>query len=76
VIRAFRFGNPSKSSIVISIEPWTDELTIPPGSVLTLHCQYEDRDDPPTIEAHDWGIWFCPECIDYTADLDGKSITV
>ena len=74
MIRAFQFGNPGTVDIVVSVEPWCDELNIPPGGVLTLRCQYDEERHPPTIEAHPWGIWFAPECIDYTADLNGQSI--
>lgn len=69
--RTYRFENPGSSEITIFVEPWCDTIPVPPGSTLVLHCEGADE-HPPSIAPNDGGIWFCPECDSYTAELDGE----
>jgi hypothetical protein len=62
--------------MIVWVEMWCDELSVPPGSSLTLHCEYGGEQHPPTIEPIEGGIAFWPEADTYTAELDGQPLSV
>lgn len=72
--RSFRFRNPGKSEMTVWIDLWSDEIRIPPGSVLTIHTHHENFNGTPTIQPTETGLAFWAECDCYEADIDGKPL--
>ena len=72
-----RITNGGSEPLVVWVEPWCDELRVPPGSTLTLIYELAaDRDDLSSVEATDAGMIFWCGGRMYRAELDGKAVPV
>ncbi len=72
-MKSYRFLNSGKQPMTIIVELWADEIIVPPGSTLTLHCEGSGL-HAPTVEPVEGGLVFFPECSDYSAEIDGTPV--
>ena len=72
-----RITNGGSEALPVWVEPWCDELLVPPGSTLTLTYElHADQDDHSSVEATDAGMIFWCGGRMYRAELDGKAVLV
>jgi hypothetical protein len=70
-----RFINSTEQPLVLVIEPWATEVTVPPGSNFSVHYPAPaSRDDTSSTEVYADQITFWCEGDTFEVEVDGKLV--